>query len=112
MPPGKVFVFNHFSARVGWIKDVSMGGVSFECTKDPGAKVDPEVIDIFSYDYDRFFLPAIPCKKVYEKRLSNTGASGGAKKTMRLGLQFDRLDENSSTKIENLIGNFFGNEAM
>ena len=103
VPAGRIFVFNHFSTRVGWIRDISRAGVSFECTQPTGSNVDPEIIDIFSYAYDRVFLPAIPCRKVFEMGSHDRIEDAKTKKTIVIGLHFERMNDRQKEKISDLI---------
>ena len=45
LPYGMLYVFDHYSARVGWVRDVGMGGLSFEFNPEGEAGKVSEVID-------------------------------------------------------------------
>ncbi|WP_167527925.1 PilZ domain-containing protein [Desulfosarcina alkanivorans] len=103
VPGGKVFLFNHFSAKVGWIKDLSEGGVSFEFLYKEGAVVDPEVIDLFSYEYDRYYLSGLPCRKIFE--IDGEERKGG-RKTRCCGLAFKTLNEHQRDQLDLLLNKY------
>jgi hypothetical protein len=104
VPEGKVFLLNHFSAKIGWVKNLSIGGLSFEFLCKQGAVVNSEVIDLFSYDYNQMFLAGLPCHKVYEIEKNGTFETPeDNRKTKLCGLEFMNLDSHQKTRIESLI---------
>lgn len=102
--------------KLGKIKDISRGGVSFEYIQHNHLNnrfsisnriVEPE-IDIF-LSTKKFYLSSIPCKIIYDKKLTNDEdvmATGCQDKCC--GLQFGNL----STKQSEQLLFFLNNHAM
>ncbi|UCD77690.1 MAG: PilZ domain-containing protein [Desulfobacterales bacterium] len=103
VPGGALYVFDHLSTRVGWINDISRGGLSFEYILGQDAEIEPEVIDIFSYRYDQFYLPAVSCKLIYAGRTADQSSTNGRLDTVHCGLQFGALSDEQSNKMDALI---------
>ncbi len=103
VPEGKIFVFNHFSAKVGFIKNLSRGGLSFEYIHLYDEVVDPEVVDLFSYDFNKFFLIGLPCTKIFESREIKEDSGH---KTKRCGLKFKDLEEGQRAQLDILLNNY------
>lgn len=103
VPEGKIFVFNHFSAKVGFIKNLSRGGLSFEYINLFDEVVDPEVVDLFSYDFNKFFLIGLPCKKIFE---SKDIEMAGGHATKCCGIRFLSLDEEQASQLDRLLNNY------
>ncbi len=103
VPEGKIFVFNHFSAKVGFIKDLSRGGLSFEYINLFDEVVDPEVVDLFSYDFNKFFLMGLPCEKIFE---SKDVEMDGGHATRRCSIRFLSLDDEQARQLDRLLNNY------
>ena len=103
VPEGKIFVFNHFSAKVGFIKNLSRGGLSFEYINLFDEVVDPEVVDLFSYEFNKFFLAGLPCKKIFESK--HTEMDGG-QTTKCCGIRFRSLDDEQARQLDRLLNNY------
>ncbi|MDJ0668554.1 MAG: PilZ domain-containing protein [Desulfobacterales bacterium] len=103
VPEGKVFIFNHFSTKVGFIKNLSRGGLLFEYIHLVEEVIDPEVVDLFSYDFNKFFLTGLPCEMIF---VSKASSEGNGPKTKRCGLKFQDLDEKQKAQLHSLLNNF------
>ena len=100
---GKIFVFNHFSTKVGFIKNLSRGGCLFEYIHLHEEVIDPEVVDLFSYDFNKFLLIGLPCERVF---LSKESIEDSGHKTKRCGLKFQNLDEKQKAQLAGLLDNY------
>ncbi len=96
----EVLVFRHSDKKVGWITDMSRGGLSYEYIPTSKSNSDKEVIDIFAYGKTRFFLPGVNCKRIYDLNEKVRSGSYSPVKFKRCGLkcvfsnkQAARLDE-------------------
>lgn len=100
----KVFLtFRPDFDRLGIIKDVSSGGISFEympleCVDCP-QRVE---VDIFS-EVRGFYLSRVPCRIVYDVDLDGLNGSGHLK---RCGLEFMELSPGQNTKIDYFLNHF------
>ena len=98
-----LFVFNHFSTRVGCIKDISQGGLSFEYIHKSGRECIPEVIDIFSNSDELFFMPTVPCRKIYDTATVGETEPFSGLETRRCGLQYGPLTREQEKQIAELL---------
>jgi len=62
----EIQVFIYPSQKIYPIKDISKGGLAFEYSPVADEPFESEAIDISAVDYDRFYLPQIACKTVYD----------------------------------------------
>ena len=103
IPFGTLFVFDHLSARVGWVRDVGMGGVSFDCRHAAGTDIISEVIDIFSCSYELFYLASIPCKRTFLIDIGKRSYFGDQITANRFGQQFVELSDEQQSKWQDWI---------
>ena len=96
----EVLVLRHSDKKVGWITDLSRGGLSYEYIPTSESESEKEIIDIFVSGKKRFFLPGLKCKRIYDRNEQATSGSYSPVKFKRCGLkcvfsekQADRLDE-------------------
>jgi hypothetical protein len=88
--------------RIGRLKDVSGGGVSFEyAVFDNKEKVDDVEVNVFSARPDYFMLWRVACKVVYDTRIEQPTLSGV--ETRRCGLQFQTLSNQQSDQLKVLL---------
>jgi hypothetical protein len=99
LPYEMLYVFDHFSARVGRVRDVGMGGLSCEFNHESDDECISGVIDIFSYDKD-FYLPLINCKRSYS--LYTKGRQSRLRPT-RCGQHFVALKGQQKDRWQELI---------
>ena len=97
---GDFLVFRHEDNNVGWITDLSRGGLSYEYIPTSESKGEGGIIDIFVLGKKRFFLPSLNCKIVYSRNEKATSGSNSTVTFKRCGLkcvfsnkQAARLDE-------------------
>ena len=96
----KFLVFRHSDKKIGWITDLSRGGLSYEYISTSESESEKEILDIFAHGKTRFFLPGLNCTRIYDKNEKATSGSHNPVKFKRCGLkctfsnkQAFRLDE-------------------
>ena len=89
----------HFT-KLGKVKDISRGGLAFEYILNETQYTGSSEIDIFSGD--RFYLPRIPSKIVYDMEIAEE-YQGLLKR--RCGLQFGNLTKKQAAKLEFFLQN-------
>ena len=98
------FVFNHFSTRVGHVRDISEGGVAFEYSHKIDTDFTPEVIDMFCLNNKDCYMASVQCKAVYAHfcDLPDREARAGYA-LCRCGLQFTNLSEVQKTQLKEIV---------
>ena len=91
-----VVMRSHFT-KLGKVKDISRGGLAFEYILNETQNAGSSEIDIFVSDDDRFYLPRITSKIVYDIEIVEEYQSVERR---RCGLQFGDLTEEQATKLE------------
>jgi hypothetical protein len=89
------------SSRVGRIKDIGMGGLSFEHIYDEDLEQEPSKRDI-SLLVNNFSVADIPCRVVYDVPISEPPEYDYLIvhfKTRRCGVQFEMLTENQKSHL-------------
>jgi hypothetical protein len=95
---------NRFS-RVGRVKDISMGGLSFEHIYDEDLEQDPSKSDV-SVWVDNYSMADIPCRVIYDIPISEPPEYDFLSvhfRTRRCGVQFGKLTENQETQLNFLL---------
>lgn len=82
-----VLVFRHRDKKVGWITDISRGGLSYEYIPTSESESEKETIDIFVTNKKRFFLPGLNCKRIYDRNQKSSTGSYSPVKFNRCGLK-------------------------
>ena len=93
------------SSRVGRVKDISMGGLSFEHIYDEDLEGDPSKSDV-SLWVDTYSMADIPCRVVYDIPISEPPQYDHLSihfRTRRCGVQFGNLTENQETQLSFLL---------
>ena len=103
LPYGMLYVFDHYSARVGWVRDVGMGGLSFEFNPEDEAVKISEVIDIFAYDQEPFYLPSVICENTFSRFVGGRRYFNRHLNQTRCGHHFVSLTAEQKTKWQELI---------
>jgi len=90
---------------LGKIKDISRGGLAFEYIAHEGQKRGSSEIDILITG-DRFYLPKIPSKKIYDIKIGEENEiSIDRLETRRCGLQFGELTEEQAAQLDFFLKN-------
>jgi len=90
------------SSRVGRVKDMSMGGLSFEHIYDEDLEGDSSKRDV-SLWVDSYSMEDIPCKVVYDIPISESPEYDYLSvhfKTRRCGVQFGKLTKSQETEVD------------
>jgi len=91
--------------RVGLLKDVSMGGLSFEYTSTRSLRHLQDVyVDIFSYQKS-YTLTGVRCKVIYDNPICDRPSFGNIG-SRRCGVLFRRLSRDQLLKLKVLINEY------
>jgi PilZ domain len=93
------------TSRVGRVKDISMGGLSFEHIYDEDLEGDLSKRDV-SLWADKHSMADIPCRVVYDIPISEPPEYDYLSvhfKTRRCGVQFEKLTENQETQLDSFL---------
>ena len=90
--------------KVGKVKDISQGGLSFEYLYDSETDSDAKLVDIWMLGA-KYALRDVPCKKVYDIRSASDYENHPFTSTImnRCGLQFETLSTDQSAKLSSFI---------
>ena len=97
------------NSKVGMIRDISIGGLSFEVTIDdePQSEIMPKV-EIFLAN-NEFVLSNLPCTVIYRKSVqadSTNSTFTSPFKSSRYGLKFDELTKDQAEKLVFFLTNY------
>jgi hypothetical protein len=101
----RVFItFRPLFDRIGWITDISKGGVSLEYStiEEYPALTEMLTVDIFSSPR-KIELTSLPCRLVYDDRVDNGNDFLGTIETRRCGLVFGELLQHQAAQIEVIL---------
>ena len=104
LPYGMLYVFDHYSTRVGWVRDVGMGGLAFEFNHDGNAEKISEVIDIFAYDQERLYIPSVICQKTFLLFMGERRCLNRHVRQTRCGQHFVSLKAEQKIRWQELLG--------
>lgn len=93
------------SSRVGRVKDISMGGLSFEHIYDEDLGGNHSKSDV-SLWVDNYSMADIPCRVVYDIPISEPPEYDYLSvhfRTRRCGVQFGKLTENQETQLDSFL---------
>ena len=92
------------SPKVGKVKDISQGGLSFEYLYDSETDSDAKLVDIWMLGA-KYALRDVPCKKVYDIGSASDYENHTFVSTImnRCGLQFGTLSTDQSAKLSSFI---------
>lgn len=99
-----VFVFRHKDKKLGWITDMSRGGLSYEYIPTSESESENEIIDIFVSGKKRFFLPGLNCKVIYNRNEKATSGSYSPVTFKRCGLKCE-FSEKQAVRLDELFVN-------
>ena len=87
--------------RVGWLTDISQGGVSLEYStiEDGSPLTEKVVVDIFSAPKS-FKLSNLPCQLVYDSRVDRGKRFFETIETRRCGLVFGDLSQDQAAQLD------------
>ncbi len=101
---GTFAAFGNGLSKVGKVKDISLGGLSFEYLYDDETDSDAKLVDIWMLGA-KYALRDVPCKKVYDIRSASDYENQPFVSTImnRCGLQFETLSTDQSAKLSSFI---------
>jgi len=87
--------------RIGWLTDISKGGVSFEyvAIEDNSPITEKVQVDIFSSP-KIFDLSNLPCKLVYDAPIHRENGAMTAVETRRCGLVFEEMTQQQAFQLD------------
>ena len=93
------------------VKDISKGGLAIVYSPAADEPFESESVDIIAMDYDRFYLPKITCKTVYDiSTLMEGGSFKGGVRRIR-GLKFVELTKEQEDELDILLKRCFDRSA-
>lgn len=88
---------------IGWLKDISLHGLSYEYIAVDKQQIDLEDIGIFSDKIKGIFLPGLSCKVVYDIIVDEESEIYGVSNFRRRGLEYRALTNGQSDRLEYLL---------
>jgi len=88
--------------KLGKIKDISRGGLSFRYIPNQSPAEEPNKIDIF-LSGNNFFLTKIKCKVVYDFIDNNDSVSFSKLDEWQCGVQFEKATEEQRLKLNSFL---------
>jgi c-di-GMP-binding flagellar brake protein YcgR len=90
--------------RIGWITDISKGGVALEYStiQEYSALSEKLSVDIFSSPR-KFELSNLSCRLVYDDQVDRGKGFIETIETRRCGLVFDELSQHQATQLETVM---------
>jgi hypothetical protein len=108
-PPANTFAaLGSKYVKVGKVKDISLGGLSFEYICGEGTNQNSSQVDIFVVG-NVFHLYNVPCKMIYDVQIHVPHVNNNFVKiltTKRCGLQFKELPEDNLVQLKLLIESY------
>ena len=96
-------VFSHGIQESGPLVNISKGGLAFQFETGPGKMTECRAIDILGPEAERFYLPGIACRLIYDIGVLAEGRTfTGAENRLR-GVQFTSLTDEQTRKLTDLI---------
>ena len=95
------------SRKIHFVKDISKGGLAIEYSPAEDKLAESELVDIIAIDFDRFYLPKIACKTVYDIATLMHGRSFTGGEMRIRGLKFVELAKEQDEKLDDLLRRCF-----
>ena len=96
----RYYVFYRYSDLMRKLKNISVDGLGYEYVSVAGSEPDAVVFDIVGPRSNRFYLPEISCRKIYDlTALSELGTFSGVE-TRLCGYQYVNLTDEQRLKLE------------
>jgi len=91
-------------SKLGKIQDISMGGLCFHYMAKENQNGDAKHFDIDIFiSEDGYYLPSVPCRLVYEKRMRKAVSHPVSLEYRLCGLQFDSLSDEQTGELINYM---------
>ena len=88
---------------IGWLKDISLHGLSYEYIAVDKQQIDLEDIGIFSDKIKGIFLPGLSCKVVYDIIVDEESEIYSVSNFRRRGLKYRTLTNGQRDRLEYLL---------
>lgn len=107
-----VFVtFRPYFEKVGWLKDISQGGICMEYTVLDQYNIQKKNTSVDLFDRNKSFkLLDIPCHVVYDVQVQDEDTMFSSIETRRCGIQFGGLNSVQRAQLEKILRQFSKNE--
>jgi len=96
--------------KLGRLINISRGGLAFRYIAHQRQEQTPTHLDLFIGN-DTFYLSRIPCRVIYDIRLSEKQRFSTALEHRRCGLEFGEATEVQATQLELYLKNHVAGEA-
>ena len=100
-----LYIYCQNSTTPWEVKDIGMGGLSFEYNPIHGEKIKSEIIDIVGSDFKKNELSGIPCSVIFDYFVLSVGQRFSGEKNRRRGVKFNQLTEKQARSLELLLDN-------
>ena len=89
--------------KIGKLRNISMGGLAFDCYSDTSDKEDAHNRDstVIIFTEDKLFTEKIPCRMIY-----NFPKDSSNSLVKQYGLKFMTISENQSKRLDYFINNY------
>jgi hypothetical protein len=99
----ELHVFGHGIRISGPLVNISKGGLAFQFAPGPGKMTECRAVDILGPGPDRFYLPGIACRRIYDISVLAEGRTFSGVESRLRGEQFTDLTEAQTQKLTDLI---------
>lgn len=96
-------IFDDNNNAIGWITDISDGGLSFEYIPTDVGLSENGVINIFSKEGEKSFQPGIACKKIYDIKIDDEDICHIPVEFRRCGVALQRLVDDQREQYERIV---------
>jgi len=103
VPEDEFQLIRQNNRTVGWLKDISLHGLSYEYIAAEKQQVDLEDIGIFSDKNKGIFLPGLSCKVVYDIIEDEESETSSVVSFRRRGLKYRTLSNGQRDRLEYLL---------
>ena len=105
VPEDEFQLIRQNNRTIGWLKDISLHGLSYEYIATEKQQVDLEDIGIFSDKNKGIFLQGLSCKVVYDINVDEESETFSVFNFRRRGLKYRTLTKGQKDRLVYLINN-------
>ena len=105
VPDDEFQLIRQNNSTIGWLKDISHHGLSYEYIATEKQQVDQEDIGLFSDKIRSIFLPGLSCKVVYDTREIEESETFSVYNFRRRGLKYKSLTKGQRDRLVYLLNN-------
>lgn len=103
VPENEFKLIRQNNRTIGWLKDISLHGLSYEYIAVEKQQIDLEDIGIFSDKNKGIFLPGLSCKVVYDIIVDEESEIYSVSNFRRRGLKYRTLTNGQRDRLEYLL---------